>query len=225
MCVCLSVSLFTYRYAHALLMILSNFFYEYRTLDHQYIYIYIYIYIYMCVCVCVCVCISFYTSLIACRLYCDNHQRKKDIGEIDKIEKYCQTNVCVEIVYNYCVCVCVCVCISDSLKSAARRMCHDTHTYKQLHIQLYTIIHKYNLRKHTHTHTQFVFKRFLNSYTFPSLNSIFSLFLYFIKHPSVIWHHLISSIAVLMMVHLRTETLSSLNSSSFWNTLFINFSL
>ena len=43
-------------------------------------------------------------------------QRKKDIGEIGKIEKSSQKNVYVEIVYNtfilwVCVCVYVCVCL------------------------------------------------------------------------------------------------------------------
>ena len=39
-----------------------------------------------------------------------NHQRKKDIEEIEKIEKYSQKKV--KIVNNsLCVCVCVCVCV------------------------------------------------------------------------------------------------------------------
>ena len=66
---------------------------------------------------------SYLWPLVLCRLYYDNNQAKKDIGEIEKIEKYSQLNVYAEIgscffffflfgVY-VCVCVraCVCVCV------------------------------------------------------------------------------------------------------------------
>ena len=37
-----------------------------------------------------------------------NRQKKKDFGEIEKIEKIQSKNVYIRITYNPCVCVCVC---------------------------------------------------------------------------------------------------------------------
>ena len=51
---------------------------------------------------------AYLRPLVSCRLYYDNHQTKKDLGEIEKTEKYSEMNVYVEIVYNS-LCVCVCV--------------------------------------------------------------------------------------------------------------------
>ena len=56
-------------------------------------------------------------SLVSCRPITTNiSQRKKDIWEIEKFEKYNQKNVYVSITYNsirvcMCVYVCVCVCV------------------------------------------------------------------------------------------------------------------
>ena len=45
-------------------------------------------------------------SLVSCRLYMTIiKQRKKDFGEIEKVEKYCQKNFYVNITYNSFVCV------------------------------------------------------------------------------------------------------------------------
>ena len=56
---------------------------------------------------------AYLRPLVSCRLITTIiRQRKNDIGEIEKIEKYSQTNVYDRIAYKTsCVCVCVCVCI------------------------------------------------------------------------------------------------------------------
>ena len=57
--------------------------------------------------------IAWKRPLVSCRLYRTFiTQRKKDLREIEKIEKYSQKNIYVRIAYNsLCVCVCVCVCV------------------------------------------------------------------------------------------------------------------
>ena len=49
---------------------------------------------------------------VSCRLITTIiRQRKKDIGEIEKTEKYCQKNFTLGLHIPLCVCVCVCVCL------------------------------------------------------------------------------------------------------------------
>ena len=56
---------------------------------------------------------AYLRPLVSCCLFTTIiRQRKKAIGEIEKIEKYSQKNIDVRIAYNsLCVCVCVCVCV------------------------------------------------------------------------------------------------------------------
>ena len=50
--------------------------------------------------------------LVSCRLYTTIiRQRKKDFGEIEKIEKYSQRMFILGFRIILCVCVCVCVCV------------------------------------------------------------------------------------------------------------------
>ena len=54
---------------------------------------------------------AYLRPLVSCCLYTTIiRQKKKDLGEIEKIEKYSEKNVYVRIAYNFwCVCVCVCI--------------------------------------------------------------------------------------------------------------------
>ena len=75
---------------------------------------------------------AYLRSLVLCRLYTTIiRQIKKDLGEIEKREKYCQKNVYVRITYNplsVCVvgyiCVLLCVVIYVIVSMCARIMIH-----------------------------------------------------------------------------------------------------